>query len=89
MKRANLEVTGLIRQRLESPQKIQRRVGRIYGGERASAHRLSRSGPYLEGESDKPDGLYSTELFADDVAAFMQGGIPNAHLSGLSLDANC
>src|SRR5712664_1402139 len=24
------------------------------------------------GESDKPDGVYSSELFADDVAAFMQ-----------------
>jgi pimeloyl-ACP methyl ester carboxylesterase len=24
------------------------------------------------GESDKPEGVYSTELFADDVAAFMQ-----------------
>ena len=24
------------------------------------------------GASDKPDGAYSTELFADDVAAFMQ-----------------
>ena len=40
------------------------------------------------GESDKPEGIYSTELFADDVAAFMQAvGIPNAHLSGLSLGA--
>ena len=40
------------------------------------------------GESDKPEGLYSTELFADDVAAFMQAvGIPNAHISGLSLGA--
>lgn len=36
------------------------------------------------GESDKPEGVYSTELFADDVAAFMQPvGIPNAHISGL------
>jgi 3-oxoadipate enol-lactonase len=40
------------------------------------------------GESDKPDGVYSAELFADDVAAFMQAlGIPNAHISGLSLGA--
>ena len=40
------------------------------------------------GESDKPEGVYSTELFADDVAAFMQAmGIPNAHISGLSLGA--
>ena len=40
------------------------------------------------GESDKPEGVYSTELFADDVAAFMQAvGIQNAHVSGLSLGA--
>jgi pimeloyl-ACP methyl ester carboxylesterase len=40
------------------------------------------------GESDKPEGVYSTELFADDVAALMQAvGIPNAHISGLSLGA--
>jgi hypothetical protein len=34
------------------------------------------------GESDKPEGVYSTELFADDVAAFMEAvGIPErAHL---------
>src|SRR5512143_1541576 len=40
------------------------------------------------GESDKPDSPYTTELFADDVAAFMQAlGIPQAHVSGLSLGA--
>src|ERR1700747_3122091 len=40
------------------------------------------------GESDKPEGVDSTELFADDVAAFMQAvGIPSAHISGLSLGA--
>ncbi|HUL11088.1 MAG TPA: alpha/beta hydrolase [Methylococcaceae bacterium] len=40
------------------------------------------------GESDKPAGVYSTELFADDVAAFMQAlDIPKAHVSGLSLGA--
>jgi 3-oxoadipate enol-lactonase len=40
------------------------------------------------GESEKPEGVYSTELFADDVAAFMQAvGIPSAHISGLSLGA--
>jgi pimeloyl-ACP methyl ester carboxylesterase len=40
------------------------------------------------GESDKPDGVYSSELFADDVAGFMQAvGIPKAHVSGLSLGA--
>jgi pimeloyl-ACP methyl ester carboxylesterase len=39
-------------------------------------------------ESDKPEGVYSTELFADDVAGFMQAaGIPSAHISGLSLGA--
>ena len=38
------------------------------------------------GESDKPEGVYSTELFADDVAAFMQAlGITSAHVFGLSL----
>lgn len=40
------------------------------------------------GESDKPEGVYSTELFADDIAAFMQAaGIQQAHVSGLSLGA--
>jgi 3-oxoadipate enol-lactonase len=40
------------------------------------------------GETDKPEGAYSTELFADDVAAFMQAlGIDKAHISGLSLGA--
>lgn len=40
------------------------------------------------GESDKPDGQYTTELFADDVAAFMQAiGIDSAHVAGLSLGA--
>jgi pimeloyl-ACP methyl ester carboxylesterase len=40
------------------------------------------------GETDKPEGVYSTELLADDVAAFMQGtGIQKAHISGLSLGA--
>lgn len=40
------------------------------------------------GLSDKPAGTYSTELFADDVAAFMQAlGISRAHVSGLSLGA--
>lgn len=40
------------------------------------------------GESDKPGGAYSTEMFADDVAALMQAiGLPNAHVSGLSLGA--
>jgi pimeloyl-ACP methyl ester carboxylesterase len=40
------------------------------------------------GESDKPDGLYSTEQLADDVAAFMQAiGVDRAHVFGLSLGA--
>ena len=40
------------------------------------------------GETDKPEGAYSTELLADDVAAFMQAmGIRKAHVSGLSLGA--
>jgi len=44
--------------------------------------------PRGAGETDKPAGTYSTELFADDVAAFMQAiGIDRAHVSGLSLGA--
>jgi len=40
------------------------------------------------GETDKPDGAYSTKLLADDVAAFMDAiGIQKAHISGLSLGA--
>lgn len=40
------------------------------------------------GETDKPDGDYSTQLLADDVAAFMDAiGIHKAHISGLSLGA--
>jgi pimeloyl-ACP methyl ester carboxylesterase len=40
------------------------------------------------GETDKPEGTYSTELYADDIAAFMQTvGIPRAHVTGLSLGA--
>ena len=39
------------------------------------------------GETDKP-GPYSTEQFADDIAAFMQAiGVERAHISGLSLGA--
>jgi pimeloyl-ACP methyl ester carboxylesterase len=38
------------------------------------------------GETDKPAGAYTTELFADDVAAFMQAiGVARAHVSGVSL----
>jgi pimeloyl-ACP methyl ester carboxylesterase len=40
------------------------------------------------GETDKPAELYSTELFADDVAACMHAiGVERAHVSGLSLGA--
>src|SRR5712692_9753128 len=40
------------------------------------------------GETDNPADSYSTELLADDVAAFMRAvGIPKAHVSGLSLGA--
>jgi pimeloyl-ACP methyl ester carboxylesterase len=40
------------------------------------------------GRSGKPEGSYTTELFADDVAAFMRAaGITRAHVSGLSLGA--
>jgi pimeloyl-ACP methyl ester carboxylesterase len=42
--------------------------------------------PRGAGETDKPDGSYSTEMFADDVAAFMQAiGVEKAHVSGVSL----
>jgi pimeloyl-ACP methyl ester carboxylesterase len=40
------------------------------------------------GLSGKPDGEYTTELLADDVAAFMHAaGIGSAHVFGLSLGA--
>ena len=40
------------------------------------------------GESDKPDGEFSTELYADDIAALMDVlGIARAHVMGLSLGA--
>jgi len=44
--------------------------------------------PRGAGETDKPDGVYSMELFADDVAALMQAiGVERAHISGVSLGA--
>lgn len=44
--------------------------------------------PRGAGETDKPAGDYSTELFADDVAGFMSAiGVEQAHVSGLSLGA--
>jgi 3-oxoadipate enol-lactonase len=40
------------------------------------------------GLSSKPDGEYTTDLLATDVAAFMQAaGIDSAHVAGLSLGA--
>ena len=40
------------------------------------------------GLSGKPEGTYTTELLADDVAAFMsEAGIGQAHVFGLSLGA--
>jgi pimeloyl-ACP methyl ester carboxylesterase len=44
--------------------------------------------PRGAGETDKPGGIYSTQLFADDISAFMQAiGVERAHVSGLSLGA--
>jgi pimeloyl-ACP methyl ester carboxylesterase len=44
--------------------------------------------PRGAGESDKPASDYTTELMADDVAAFLQAlGIDKVHVSGLSLGA--
>ncbi len=44
--------------------------------------------PRGAGETDKPAGTYSMELFADDIAAFMQAiGVQRAHVSGVSLGA--
>ena len=44
--------------------------------------------PRGAGETDKPEGVYSTELFADDVSRFHAGlGIDRAHIAGLSLGA--
>lgn len=44
--------------------------------------------PRGAGLTDKPVGIYSTEMLADDIAAFMQLiGVERAHLSGLSLGA--
>ena len=44
--------------------------------------------PRGAGETDKPEGVYTMELLADDVAAFMAAlGIQKAHVSGLSFGA--
>jgi 3-oxoadipate enol-lactonase len=40
------------------------------------------------GQTSKPDGADTTELLADDVAAFLQAiGVERAHITGLSLGA--
>jgi len=40
------------------------------------------------GLTDKPAGTYTTELFADDIARFMDAiGVERAHVTGLSLGA--
>lgn len=40
------------------------------------------------GETAAPEGAYTTEVLADDIAAFMQAaGIRSAHIAGLSLGA--
>jgi pimeloyl-ACP methyl ester carboxylesterase len=40
------------------------------------------------GESDKPQGAYTMETLADDIAAFMDAtGVGKAHVAGLSLGA--
>jgi pimeloyl-ACP methyl ester carboxylesterase len=40
------------------------------------------------GETDKPAGAHSTEMYADDVAGFMDAiGVKDAHVMGLSLGA--
>lgn len=40
------------------------------------------------GETDKPAGQHSTEMYADDVAGFMDAiGVKQAHVMGLSLGA--
>ena len=39
--------------------------------------------PRGAGESDKPAGAYSTELFADDIAAFIAAvGLDRVHVAG-------
>src|SRR5690349_10944479 len=40
------------------------------------------------GESDKPQGPYSTEMYADQVSAFLGAiGVERAHVAGVSLGA--
>jgi len=57
-------------------------------GEYAKHYTCISLDPRGAGETDKPSGTYSMEMFADDVAAFMQAvGVARAHVSGLSLGA--
>src|ERR1700748_2345992 len=52
---------------------------------RFTCYTVDRRGAGLSG---KPEGVYSSELFADDIAAFMRAlNITSAHVSGLSLGA--
>jgi pimeloyl-ACP methyl ester carboxylesterase len=45
--------------------------------------------PRGAGLSSKPEGEYTTELMADDIAAFMQAaGVGRAHIFGVSLGAS-
>jgi 3-oxoadipate enol-lactonase len=54
----------------------------------AKSYRCISLDPRGAGESDKPEGTYTTELIADDVAAFMAAiGLERAHVMGLSLGA--
>jgi pimeloyl-ACP methyl ester carboxylesterase len=40
------------------------------------------------GETDKPDGVHTTDFYADDVASFMRAvGVEKAHVFGMSLGA--
>jgi pimeloyl-ACP methyl ester carboxylesterase len=44
--------------------------------------------PRGAGETDKPEGTYSTELFAEDLSALIRAlKVERAHISGLSLGA--
>ena len=56
--------------------------------EYAKRYRCISVDPRGAGLTDKPEGDYTTELLADDVAAFMDAvGVERAHIWGLSLGA--
>src|SRR5262249_472781 len=58
------------------------------GAEYAKHFTSFTADPRGAGRSGKPDGTYTTELFADDIAAFMHAvNLERAHVSGLSLGA--